>query len=364
MTVSFPRTIAGLAFLLCGSAAFAQTATSNEPQDPNADQTQEPSQHLATTPSATIAAADGTAPAAHTGVRIVRLSQVKGGVLLDRHVDEHDTQTFETAFANLPITQGATLKTTDGVAEVELEDNSSIRLTPDTAVQFTELRREPSGFTASSVKVLSGTVFVSLAPTKGNQFSLISNEGQFLVAPDTRVHFHEGSPKTMVAVLDGSVEARVNGATTTASKKTTLAFEPNSPQTPTLVSHLDKTPYDAWDKQEVDYHKHYMNTSSFGSGYGGTGSPVFGLNDMNYYGAFSGAGGCGLSTPGTSWTVGRISPAPHGTHMAPAYWLTTPAPDTHGCHPTPGAGCRSIPAAGSTALVPDGAGSPAETLTA
>ena len=296
MTAHFSRKTAALLFTMCGTMALAQTQNQN-PTTPES-QADAP---LATTPSATIAAADSAAPAVHTGVRIVRLSQVKGGVLLDRAVDQTGAQTFEPAFANIPITQGATLKTTDGVAEVEFEDNSSLRLTPETTVQFSELRRELSGSTASSVKVLEGTVFVSLSPAKGNQFALTSSEGQFAIAPDSRVHFHEGSPKTTVAVLEGSVQAQAGGATTTAGKKTTLTFEPSSPATASLVSHLDKTPFDAWDKQEVDYHKHFMNTASFGSsngggsyaGYGGTGSPVYGLNDMNYYGAFSGAGGCG-----------------------------------------------------------------------
>ena len=256
---------------------------------------------LPATPEATIAAAAASAPDVHSGVRIVRLSQVKGEVKLDRNASDPATQAvspnFENAFANVPIIQGATLKTDTGVAEVEFEDNSTLRLTPDTVVQFTELRRQPSGFTESTVKVLQGTVFVSLAPTHGNQFMLTSGEGTFLLAPDTRLHFHEGNPKTTLAVLNGSVQAQVGAATTTATKKTTLEFNPANPAAaPTLVSHLEKTPFDDWDKQAVDYHKRYMSTSSFGnnfSGFGGTGSPVYGLSDMNYYGSFSGAGGCG-----------------------------------------------------------------------
>ncbi len=45
---------------------------------------------------------------AHTGVRIVRLSQVKGEVKLDRNVNSDG---FQNAYANIPITQGAKLQT-------------------------------------------------------------------------------------------------------------------------------------------------------------------------------------------------------------------------------------------------------------
>jgi hypothetical protein len=287
MTTYSVCSAAALAVLLSGTAALAQTMPQSDAPA-----------RLATTPADTIAAAAQSSPEIHAGVRIVRISQVKGEVKLDRNASEDGTQTFENAFTNLPIIQGATLKTQSGVAEVELEDNSTLRLTPDTTIQFTELRRDASGFTSSTVRVVEGTLFVSLAPNRGNHFTLTSTEGAFVVAPDSRVHFHEGSPqgtsKTTVAVLDGSVQAQAGSTITTAGKKTTLEYDPaNQGAAPILVSHLEKTEFDNWDKQSADYHKRYMNYSKFGSGYGGTGSPVYGISDMNYYGAFSGAGGCG-----------------------------------------------------------------------
>src|SRR5580658_6433064 len=65
-----------------------------------------------------------TPASSNSKVRIVRLSEVKGEVQLDRLTGKG----FEGAMANLPVTEGARLKTGNGVAEVEFEDNSTIRV--------------------------------------------------------------------------------------------------------------------------------------------------------------------------------------------------------------------------------------------
>ncbi len=223
------------------------------------------------------------------GVRIVRLSQVKGEAELDRHVDKG----YEHAFANLPITQGSKLKTTDGVAEVEFEDNSTLRLTPDTIVEFTELGRSATGATTTSINVTQGTLYASMAGTKGSEFTVNSTQGRLTLTPGSRMHFHVGTPQTTLAVLDGTVQAQAGSSLITVPRKKTLVFDASSQAAPTLVSHLDKDPYDDWDKQAVDYHKRYMNTASFGSGYG-SGAGLYGVSDLNYYGSFADMGGtCG-----------------------------------------------------------------------
>src|SRR6202790_1365117 len=68
--------------------------------------------------------------------RIVRLSDVQGSVQIDKNTGLG----FENAFLNLPITQGAQVRTHDrGRAEIEFEDGSTLRLTPNTTVEFSTL---------------------------------------------------------------------------------------------------------------------------------------------------------------------------------------------------------------------------------
>src|SRR5215467_5800019 len=79
---------------------------------------------------------------ADSQARIVRLSDVQGSVEMDKNTGSG----FERAFVNLPITQGAELRTgKSGRAEIEFEDGSSLRLTPNTTLQFSKLSLTDSG---------------------------------------------------------------------------------------------------------------------------------------------------------------------------------------------------------------------------
>ena len=85
----------------------------------------------------TITSSQSSAPSvADSQVRIVRLSDATGEVQMDRNTGRG----FEPALLNLPVTQGVRLRTGAGFAEVEFEDNSTLRLTPNTIVEFPQLQ--------------------------------------------------------------------------------------------------------------------------------------------------------------------------------------------------------------------------------
>src|SRR5262249_46719920 len=68
-------------------------------------------------------------------VRSVRLSYVEGGVQTARSGGQ-----FDGAMVNLPITQNTELRTNDdGRAEVEFEDGSTLRIAPNTSIEFPQL---------------------------------------------------------------------------------------------------------------------------------------------------------------------------------------------------------------------------------
>ncbi len=85
-------------------------------------------------------------------VRIVRLSQVRGSV----QNRSQQLRGFEPAIANLPIIERNQLQTGVGIAEMEFEDNSSLRLAPNSLVEFPKLERDASGATISSVHIVKG----------------------------------------------------------------------------------------------------------------------------------------------------------------------------------------------------------------
>jgi hypothetical protein len=227
------------------------------------------------------------ATAATSEVRIVRLSQTRGKVQMDRNTGNG----FEAAFPNLPVTQGAKLRTGDGVAEVEFEDNSTLRLAPDTVVEFPQLNRTATGATASAVNVIKGTVYIGLAKTSQtsvNTFTLTFNRGEIILRPASHIRLDVDSPETSLSVFDGDAQFKTASGTTDVGKKKGLLFSSVDQTPPTLLSKIDSGPFDDWDKTQTDFHKHYANASAF------AGSPYFyGLADMNYYGAFADLPGCG-----------------------------------------------------------------------
>ena len=98
----------------------------------------------------------------------MRLSEVQGDVQVDRNTGQ-----YEKAFLNLPITQGVKVQTgKDGRAEVEFEDGSTLRMTPDTVIEFPQLSLRDSGAKVSTVHLQEGTAYVNFAGAKDAEFTL------------------------------------------------------------------------------------------------------------------------------------------------------------------------------------------------
>src|SRR5277367_3216865 len=100
-----------------------------------------------------------TLPAlADSQARIVRLSDVQGSVQIDKNTG----MGFESAFLNLPVTQGAQVRTHDrGRAEIEFEDGSTLRLTPNTTVEFSTLALNDAGKHISVIHLIDGMAYVN-----------------------------------------------------------------------------------------------------------------------------------------------------------------------------------------------------------
>jgi hypothetical protein len=218
-------------------------------------------------------------------VRIVRLSDVKGEVKLDRNTGHG----LEATIANMPVVEGAKLQTADGAAEVEFEDGSALRVVPGSLVEFPQLELAPDGAKISTIAVKQGTVYVSLENTKGNSFVLKAGDATVSVMPNTHLRLDTDGKKTEVAVLKGDAQVVSGAVTSNVSKKQTLTIDPTAATQVTIAKNLKDGQFDAWDKSQDDYHKAYMARSSMYANSGGN----FGVADLNYYGAFSNAG-CGM----------------------------------------------------------------------
>ena len=133
-------------------------------------------------------------------VRIVRLSEAKGQVQLDRN----NGRGFEPGITNLPIVENSKLKTGEGVAEIEFEDNSSLRVAPDSIVEFPQLERMANGGTASTIHITQGMVYISLLKSNNNQFNVTFGDQNLAMSSPSHVRLQMIGTEAHLAVLDGN----------------------------------------------------------------------------------------------------------------------------------------------------------------
>ncbi len=224
---------------------------------------------------------------ADSQARIVRLSQVDGDVQIDRNTG----QGYEKAFLNLPITQGTKVRTgSDARAEIEFEDGSTLRITPATAVEFSELALRDSGARASSLNLQTGTAYLNFKGDKSAQeFSLGFGRERLALTKAAHLRVELKDSGATLAMFKGDVEVEGPSGKVEVEKKHSATFDLTGANPYTLANNLEPDPYDDWDKQQEKYHEQYSASSlnSF--------SPyAYGSSDLNYYGSFYNMPGYGM----------------------------------------------------------------------
>ena len=220
---------------------------------------------------------------ADSQARIVRLSQVDGDVQIDRNLG----QGYEKAFINLPVTQGAKLRTgADARAEIEFEDGSTLRLAPGSVLEFPELARRDSGARASSMELMAGTAYLNFKGDKEGQFSLGFGRESLTLAKPAHLRVAMKGSSATVSVFNGEVEVSGSSGQVDVGKKHSATFDLAGTSPYSLANNLEPDPYDEWDKQQEKYHQQYRGNSY---------SPyAYGSSDLNYYGSFYNMPGYGM----------------------------------------------------------------------
>jgi hypothetical protein len=207
---------------------------------------------------------------------------------------------------NMPIVEGSRLATgEDGYAEIEFEDGSTLLLAPDSQVNFPQLILRSTGAKATTITLMQGTAYINLEKTKGNEFTVKTGESVMTVTPGTHLRLEEEQKKVVLAVFNGDVEVKAGQGSATVTKKHTATFETTSANAGKIdvQKDIEESDYDEWDKNALDYHHRYSKASAYGSSLYSSGS--YGISDLNYYGGFVNAGGCG----GSMWRPYFVSSA-------------------------------------------------------
>src|ERR1700688_5045428 len=220
--------------------------------------------------------------AAESQARIVRLSDVHGAVQIDKNAGLG----FENAFANLPITQGTQLRTGEnGRAEIEFEDGSALRVTPNTTVEFSRLGLNDEGKRISAVDIVEGKAYVNWLGKSGDEFTLHFSHERVELKQAAHFRVATSSARAEIASFKNDLEVVGPSGVVKGGKKKVVAFDMNDNDQATVAKGLEQDPYDEWDKHATEYHDQYSKNNSTPYGYG--------YSDLNYYGGYSNVAGYG-----------------------------------------------------------------------
>jgi len=222
-------------------------------------------------------------------VRIVRLSYVDGKVQMERTAD----QGLERAMLNSPVVEGSRLVTgRDGLAEVEFEDNTVVRLGEATEVRFSQLLLNDAGDKVNEIELLRGTIYFDSQNSKHEIDRIVAAGGAFVVRHNSQVRFLMNGDQVQVSALNGEVELTASSQLLKLKKNETLTLDSANPGAPVVAKGIDSLPLDRWNSERTAYQTAYSYNNN---PYGSKSIGAFGYQDLAYYGNFMTVAGYGLA---------------------------------------------------------------------
>ena len=183
---------------------------------------------------------------------MARLTYVVGQVQLVGR-DGGDAQP---AVRNVPVLEGSVLSTAnDGQAEIEFEDGSVVRLTPNSALSLVNLSADGNGNFQTRLSLLHGLAYLELRSSPRYQYSLDAQGDTLSPLENSTSRVDLDQPPAIIAVLDGKVHvaAMTGGSQADATAGQTLRSAAAAGQ-PSVGNYLvkDGIDPDSWDQWNVD----------------------------------------------------------------------------------------------------------------
>jgi hypothetical protein len=189
-----------------------------------------------------MAQADGQDASQNT-VRAVRLSDVEGQV----QVYQGSQVAFDQAQPNMPAVEGMRFTTGDnGRVEIEFEDGSVARLTPNSSFRLTQLRRDADGTTITQIDALTGLSYYELN-AEGGKISVHFNAN--VATPLKNAVFRIGldAVPNELAVMHGALHVDDGqGVALDVHPSQTFQADPQQPGEFTVAQSLTADSWDQW----------------------------------------------------------------------------------------------------------------------
>jgi hypothetical protein len=202
-------------------------------------------------------------------------------------------QGLERAILNSPIIEGSSMVTgADGLAEVEFENNSTVRLGQATDVRFRQLLINDAGEMINEVELVRGTMYFDTRFGKNNIYRVVAADRNFIVPRKSQVRFMMNGDNVEVSVFNGEAQLVNNAEIVKIKKNDTLNSDANNSAGFTTAKGVDGIPLDRWNNERAAYQTVYAYNNT---GYGSYGVPGgYGFQDLGYYGGFLSLPGYGL----------------------------------------------------------------------
>lgn len=184
--------------------------------------------------------------------RAARLSYLQGNVT----VDHLDNTAGDPAQINMPLIEGARLTTgDDGQAEVEFEDGSVVRVTPNSSVGINALSVDSSGNFHTQLTVLHGLVYAELRAAAKFTYS-VNVEGE-VISPlaNASIRMNLDQPPAIISVLDGTVHierassAETNGYKIDVRSGEALTADASDSGRYFLLQSVEPESWDQWNQE-------------------------------------------------------------------------------------------------------------------
>jgi hypothetical protein len=183
--------------------------------------------------------------------RAARLSFLQGNVT----VDHLDNTAGDPAQINMPLAEGARLSTgEDGQAEVEFEDGSVVRLTPNSSLGLSVLNIDPAENFHTQMTLLHGLIYAELRAS--SKYFYVVDAGGELISPvaNTTIRINLDQPPATVSVFDGTVQVehastpQADGYKRDVRAGESLTGDPSDSSQYSVSQNVEQDSWDEWNR--------------------------------------------------------------------------------------------------------------------
>lgn len=182
--------------------------------------------------------------------RAARLTYLEGEV----RVEQASSPANSAAVVNMPLVEGTVISSgADGQAEIEFEDGSLARLTPNSGLSLLNLSVDSSGSYQTRIALLGGLAYFELRA--GTRYIYTVDVGGDVISPvenaTIRINFDE--PPAVVAVLDGTAHlVSAGGSNTDATAGQTVQTNADADSQGSTLMVKQMIAPETWDRWNED----------------------------------------------------------------------------------------------------------------